>query len=139
MPFLRFLQTCRWVLLSLLLARPVQAQPDPITFGQLEAQYLSAASVAADTAASAVVLCTYGKMTIVREDAAKLQLRFDRITRIKILKKAGFDWAKVEMLLQHSKPGYTEQVTDLRGLTYSLATGKVTQNNLVAGSAFLEK
>lgn len=139
MPCLRFLRPALWVLLCLLLTRPAQAQPDPITFGQLEPQYLTAAPFAADTAAEAVVLCDYGKSTIVREDAQKLQLRFDRVTRIKILKKSGFDWAKVEVLLLHNTPGYTEQVTELRGLTYNLVAGKVTQDKLVPTSAFLEK
>jgi len=139
LPRLRFLQTAFWVLLCLLLTRPAQSQPDPITFGQLEPQYLTAAPFAADTAAEAVVLCDYGKSTIVREDAEKLQLRFDRVTRIKILKKSGFDWAKVEVLLRHNTPGYAEQVTELRGLTYNLVAGKVTQDKLVASSAFLEK
>jgi hypothetical protein len=126
-------------LLVLLLSTAAQAQPDPITFGQLEPQYLTAAPFAADTAAEAVVLCDYGKTTIVRDDAAKVQLRFDRITRIKILKKSGFDWAKVEVLLLHASPGLNEQVTELRGLTYNLVAGKVTQDKLVPASAFLEK
>ncbi|MDO7874093.1 DUF3857 domain-containing protein [Hymenobacter sp. ASUV-10] len=139
MPCLRFFQTALWVLFSFFLAHPTQAQPDPITFGQLEPQYLTAAPFAADTAAAAVILCNYGKSSIVREDAQKVQLRFDRITRIKILKKAGFDWAKVEVLLRHGMPGQTEQVTELRGLTYNLVAGKVTQDKLVASSAFLEK
>lgn len=128
-------------LFLLLLACPGQAQnqPGPITFGQLDPQYLTAAPFAADTAAAAVVLCDYGQSTIIREDATKVQLRFDRVTRIKILKKSGLDWAKEEVLLLHANPGYTEQVSELRGLTYNLADGKVVQDKLVPTSAFLEK
>jgi hypothetical protein len=40
-----------WMSILLLISGHAQAQPDPITFGQLEAQYLTAAPFVADTAA----------------------------------------------------------------------------------------
>jgi hypothetical protein len=127
----------RWVLLLLVLVSGfiAQAQPEPIKFGQLDPQLLTAAPFAADSAAEAVVLCDYGTATIVGGD----QVRFDRITRIKILKKLGFDWAKVEVLLHHDLANNTEQLSNLRGVTYNLVNGQLTQDALAATGIFVDK
>jgi hypothetical protein len=126
-------------LLLLAAGRPALAQSEPIKLGQLDPQYLSAAPFAADSAAAAVVLCDFGKTTIVSEGADRSQLRFDRTTRIKILKKSGFDWARVEVLLRHEHPGYTERIIELKGFTYNLVNHQVVQQPLTAEGVFTEK
>ncbi|MCI1188844.1 DUF3857 domain-containing protein [Hymenobacter sp. DH14] len=123
--------------------RPVRAQTaakfpaDPIKFGQVEAQDLTAAPFVADSAAAAVVLCDYGRSQM-KGHGSGLQVIFERITRIKILKKAGFDEASVEIPLYHREEN-SEKVSNLRGLTYNLVNGKVEKTRLETSGVFLEK
>ena len=129
----QWLLTVLWV--WLLVTGTVRAQNEPIKFGQIDARDLTAAPFAADSGAAAVVLCDFGKASLVSDG----QLRFDRVTRIKILKKAGLDWGNVELRLRHELPGYTERVENVEGSTYNLLDGKVVQSPLAKGSTMLLK
>ena len=120
---------------SFFAASAVQAQPEPIKFGQIDAKDLTAAPFAGDSTAAAVVLCDYGSTSI----ASSTQLRFERVTRIKILKKAGLKWGTVEVRLRHDYPGYTEQLTNLQGFTYNLVNGAVVRELLTKAAAVLTK
>ncbi|MGY3089713.1 hypothetical protein ACVWYF_002761 [Hymenobacter sp. UYAg731] len=114
-----------------------QAQPEPITFGKIDPRDLTAAPFAADSAA-AVILCDYGSASIATDVAATRKVRFTRTTRIKILTKAGLEWANGQLLLHHEQPGYTEQLTSLRGFTYNLVDGQVKQEPLAAAGIFTD-
>ena len=114
------------------------AQAAPIKFGQLDPKDLTAAPFAGDSAAAAVVLCDYGtsRFEYLNND---FKLISDRTTRIKILKKAGFDAATVKVPLYHQGES-TEKVTGLRGLTTNLVDGKAVKTKLDLGSsAFTEE
>lgn len=115
-------------------AGAARAQPEPIKFGQVAPADLTAAPFAADSAAAAVVLCDYGSTSI-----PGTELRFDRVTRIKILKPAGLEWANVAVALYHDRPGYTERLTNLQGFTYNLVNGKAEQSALAPASSLLLK
>lgn len=127
------------VALSLLLgATRAHAQAAPIKFGQLDPQDLTAAPFAGDSAASAVVLCDYG-VTGVQFIQNEFKLVSERTTRIKILKKAGYDLAKVEVPLYH-RVKETEKITGLKGMTYNLVDGKVVKTKLdPSTNAFTEE
>ena len=71
-----------------------QAQPEPIKFGKPDPKDFTAAPFVGDSAAAAVVLCDYGT-TSFQFNSNDFQLVSERITRIKILKKAGYDAATV--------------------------------------------
>lgn len=127
-------------LLSLALcAATVHAQPDPLKFGQLEAKYLTAAPFVADSAAPAVVLCDYGQARIGANLNERQRVRFTRTTRIKILSKAGLEWANVEVLLRHESPGYAEQLLNLRGFTHNLVNGQPVREPLATAGIFTDK
>jgi hypothetical protein len=133
---LRHLRLMLLVLLGCFVATTAaQAQPEPLKFGQVDVKDLTAAPFAADSAAEAVVLCDYGTSSIVSAN----ELRFDRITRIKILKKSGFSWANVEVVLRHESLDYKEWLTNLKGFTYNLVNGKVEQTPLADASSLLLK
>ena len=126
------------LLLSALLASAtVQAQPEPIKFGQLDPADLTAAPFVADSAAAAVVLCDYGRSHL-KGQGADFQVVFERVTRLKILKKAGYDEATVEIPLYH-RDGNQEKVSRLRGFTYNLVNGMVEKTKLEPGGAFIEQ
>lgn len=118
-------------------AAQAQVPPDPIKFGQPEAKDFKPESFAADSAAGAVVLCDYGRsrLTGYRDG---FRVVFERVTRVKILKKSGYDAATVEIPLYH-RGGDQEQITNLRGFTYHLVNGQVQKTKLETSGVFLEK
>ena len=129
-------------LLLTLAARAGAAQsptpPPPLRLGQPEATDFEAASFVADSGAVAVVLCDYGTARF-GSTAGEMTIISDRITRIKILKKAGYDYATVEVPLYHRDQD-AERLSNLRGFTYVRgADGKITKTKLEASAAFEEK
>jgi len=120
-----------------LAARAGQAQPEPLKFGQVDAKDLTAAPFVGDSAAAAVVLCDYGRSHL-KGQGASFQVVFERVTRIKILRKAGYDEAAVDIPLYH-RDGNQEKVSNLRGFTYNLVNGQVVKTKLEATGTFLEK
>ncbi|ALW83652.1 hypothetical protein AUC43_00140 [Hymenobacter sedentarius] len=123
-------------LAALLSAFAAQAQPEPIKFGKPDPKDLTAAPFVGDSAAAAVVLCDYGTTTIqyINND---FQLVSERITRIKILKKAGYEVATVQVPLFHRNSS-EEKITGLRGFTYNLVNGQVQKSKLESSNVFTE-
>jgi len=122
----------------LLTTTGARAQNAPLKFGQVDPKDLTAAPFAGDSAASAVVLCDYGT-TRFEYTNNDFKLVSERTTRIKILKKAGYEAATVKVPLYHQGEN-TEKVSSLRGLTTNLVDGKVVKTKLDLGSsAFTEE
>ncbi|MBO2009616.1 DUF3857 domain-containing protein [Hymenobacter negativus] len=121
----------------LLVARAAQAQPEPIKYGVVAATDLTAAPFAADSGAAAVVLCDFGRSRL-RGQGSGFQVVFERVTRIKILKKAGYNEATIEIPLYHHDNDQ-EKITNLRGITYNLVGGQLEKTKLEASGAFIEK
>lgn len=119
-----------------------QAPPAPvkavkIKFGQPEPADFSAKSFVADSAAPGVVLYDYGS-TRFRLNGASFQLESDRVTRIKILKKAGYDLATIEIPLYHRNQD-EEKLMGLRGFTYNEVGGKIEKVKLDTDKGFTEE
>jgi hypothetical protein len=122
---------------TLLAQAPAPVKVVKIKFGQPEPADFSAKSFVADSAAPAVVLYDYGS-TRFRLKGASFQLESDRVTRIKILKKAGYDLATIEVPLYH-RDGSEEKIVSLRGFTYNEVGGKVEKVKLEIDKAFVEE
>ena len=131
---------------ALLLTLPgglhAQAQPDAakvvkIKFGQPDPADFSPKSFVADSAASGVVLYDYGSARF-RLKGASFQLESDRVTRIKILKKAGYELATIEVPLYH-RDQEEEKLVSLRGFTYNEVNGKVEKVKLEVDKGFTEE
>ncbi|OWP63648.1 hypothetical protein CDA63_07600 [Hymenobacter amundsenii] len=114
-----------------------RAQTAPIKFGKIDEADLTSQNFGADSAAAAVVLCDYG---ISRFDYAEKGFRvlFERTTRVKILKKSGYDYATVRVPLYH-KEGREEKITSLKGFTYNLVNGQVVKEKLDSDAIFKEE
>ena len=119
-------------LAALFSASVAQAQPAPIKFGKIDERDLTAAPFAQDSAA-AVVLCDYG---VAHVDIVNghLESVLERTTRIKILKKSGYEWATVEIPLIG-----TGQRLTFKGFTYNLTGGSVEQVKLENDGKFVEE
>ncbi len=110
----------------------------PLHFGQPEAKEFEAQNFVGDSGAVAVVLCDYGTARF-GSTAGELAIIHERTTRIKILKKAGYDYATVEVPLYHSDSN-SEKLSNLRGFTYVRgADGKLGKTKLEASNSFEEK
>ena len=115
-----------------------QAAPLPLRFGQPEPADFEAGSFAADSGAAAVVLCDFGQARLASA-AGQLVIVLERTTRIKILKKAGYAYATVEVPLYHEGDN-SERLSNLRGFTYVRGTdGQLLKTKLEASGTFEEK
>ncbi len=122
---------------SLLGALAAQAQTEPIKFGKPDPKDLTAEPFVGDSAAAAVVLCDFGT-TNFQYVSNTFKLVSERTTRIKILKKAGYDVATVTVPLFHRNGG-EEKLTSLRGFTYNLVDGKVVKSKMEGANTFVEE
>ncbi|WP_035564202.1 DUF3857 domain-containing protein [Hymenobacter sp. IS2118] len=131
---LRYPSLLAAILLSALAA---QAQTEPIKFGKPDPKDLTAAPFVGDSAAAAVVLCDFGTTSFQYVNNS-FKLVSERTTRIKILKKAGYDVATVTVPLFHRNGG-DEKLSSLRGFTYNLVDGKVVKSKLETANTFVEE
>lgn len=110
----------------------------PIKFGEIPMEDLKMVSYAKDTSAAAVILTDYGQSSLVYNQSQGFTLLFERITRIKILRKEGLDWATFSIPLY--KDGSTdEKLSGLKGVTYNLENNKIVETKLKNDAVFREK
>ena len=121
---------------ALIPALAAHAQTEPIKFGKPDPKDFTSAPFVGDSAAAAVVLCDYGN-TSFRLNGSSFQLVTNRTTRIKILRKAGYDAATVEVPLYHRGTD-EEKLAGLRGTTYNLVNGQVVRTKLDGSNTFTE-
>ncbi|UYZ57485.1 DUF3858 domain-containing protein [Hymenobacter latericus] len=115
----------------------LSAQDDPIKFGKIEATAFEASQYKGSKEASAIVLCDFGTSRIVgAQDGFKVV--FDRVTRVLVLNKAGYEQATVAVPLYHHE-GNKEELLNLRGFTYNLAGDKIEKLKLDGKATFEEK
>jgi hypothetical protein len=132
-----------FLLLGMPVAQAQQASPaavvKPVTikFGQPAPADFEAKNFVGDSAASAVVLYDFGS-THFQLNGLRFQLESERVTRIKILKKSGYDEATIEVPLYHQGQS-EEKLTGLRGFTYNEVGGKIEKVKLEASTTFAEE
>lgn len=95
------------------------ASKPPIRFGKPSMKDLQKKVYKIDTTASAIILCNYGTF-----DPDKLE--FDRIIRVKILKKDGEKWGNWTFRSMSQ--------ADIRGKTFNLVNGKIVADRLSSKS-----
>ncbi|MFD1871910.1 DUF3857 domain-containing protein [Hymenobacter bucti] len=117
-------------------AQQVPVKPVVIKFGQPAPEDFVAKNFVGDSAASAVVLYDNGVARF-RLNGLSFQLETERTTRIKILKKAGYDYATVEVPLYH-RDSDEEKLTALKGFTYNEVGGKIEKTKLESSNMFSE-
>ncbi|QHT69767.1 DUF3857 and transglutaminase domain-containing protein [Rhodocytophaga rosea] len=114
-------------------------QPDPVKFGKVELKDLQMKHYAKDTGAAAVVLCDFGNSYFRYSNEEGFQVYFERITRIKILKKSGYDWADGKIPFYRVSNSSEEEISNLKGFTYNLNGNEIVKDKLTKESVFEEK
>jgi hypothetical protein len=109
------------------------AQPEPLKFGKLDLKDFNAKPLPADSAAEAVVLAEFGRASVIANAADNFQSELEVVVRIKIQKKAGFDWATVQVPLYGHQRLY-----NLKGYTYNLLNGQLVKSKLEDDNKFTE-
>ncbi len=117
----------------------ITAQDASIKYGKIDIADLQMKVYPKDTSAEAVVLGDVGSAYFVYMDGEGFQVVYERLRRVKILKKSGYDWATVKVDLYNSKSKTNkEDLYDLRGVTYNLENGQMVKDKLEKESIFLE-
>lgn len=127
------------LIFGLFLAIPMFAfaQKPPVKFGDVSVDEVKMTVYDKDTSANAVVLADYGESTISYFQNVGFKLVFDRITRIKILKKDGLEWADFEIPLYKNESD-AEKASNIKGATYNLENGKLVETKLKSDGIFKE-
>jgi hypothetical protein len=114
------------------------AQKPPIKFGKVDMELLKMTEYPNDTNAAAVILCDYGRTYFEYVEEKGFQMHFDRVVRVKVLGKEGYDWADWAIPLW--KDGsQQEKVKHLKAITFNLEDGKIIKDKLDNGGKFTEE
>ena len=129
------------VILALTSQTLIAQKKDPIKFGDVPIEDLKMVTYANDTSASAVILTDFGQSSLVYNTSqGEFTLLFERITRIKILKKDGLDWATFEIpLYKDGSTSMNEKLSSLKAVTYNLENNKVVETKMKSDAVFKEK
>lgn len=114
------------------------AQKAPIKFGDVPLEDLKMTSCSTDSSAAAVVLADFGTSQLRYDQNKGFQLLFERIRRVKILKKDGLEWANFSIPLYHDSND-DEKLSNLKAVTYNLENGKVIETKVKSESIIKEK
>lgn len=123
----------------LFLALHVQAQNPPIKFGDVSMDEVQMNGYPPDSSAVAVVLADYGESSIQYNQTQGFILLFERVTRTKILRKEGYDWANFEILLYTGSQEYREKLSSLKVVTYNLVNSKIEESKASNSAIFQEE
>lgn len=113
------------------------AQKPPIKFGEVTKEELTMISYDKDSTAPAVILADFGRSAIIYRQNIGFTLDFERITRIKILKKDGQSWGDFTIPLYKST-AEDEKLSGLKAVTYNLENGKIVESKLKNDAVFRE-
>ncbi|TPE43728.1 DUF3857 domain-containing protein [Pontibacter mangrovi] len=125
-----------FVLAILLAGFSYRSVAQSFKFGKISEEELKMSTYDKDTSAAAVILSDYGYSRF--EYMGELKVVFERQVRIKILKKAGYDWANVVVPF-YQRGGDKERVSFIKGFTFNLENGKIQKDKLDGKSIFEEQ
>lgn len=114
------------------------AQKPPIKFGDVPLEQIQMKVYAKDSTAAAVVLTDYGESTIDYSADKGFFIKFDRIRRVKILTKDGYEWGNFTIPLYH-EGSKVEDLGSLKAVTYNLENGKVVETKMAKDAVFEEE
>ncbi|HYG01213.1 MAG TPA: transglutaminase domain-containing protein [Chryseosolibacter sp.] len=124
-------------ILFTLLPQFIFAQKDPFKFGDVSFDEVKMKVYDRDSSASAVVLFDFGTSQISYNQTTGFSLLFERKIRVKILTKDGLDQANFEIPV-YSSGGSEEKIYNIKGITFNLENGKITESKLKNDGIFKE-
>jgi len=110
----------------------------PVKFGKVTPDDFKVTAAAIDTSAEAVVIADFGNSWFDDNSKGGFDVNFKRSTRLRILKRTGFDAATIKIPLYVGTTS-AEKVIGLKASTYTLEDGKVVETKLDSKSIFTDK
>ncbi len=117
---------------------PVLAQKIPGEFGIITKDELALTRYDKDPLAEAVVLFDAGE-SVFFDTNDGYDIRFTRTKRIKILNRAGIDFAEISIPFYVDGFGATEKITSIVAYTYNMEDGRLFKKALDPGKVYEEK
>lgn len=114
------------------------AQPEGVKFGKIPKEELQMSSYESDPEAVAVVLYDVGSTHFNFNKESGFQTIYERETRIKILRKEGYEFANVSIPFYVSSRG-DEVVSGIKASTYNLENGKEDEIKMEKKAIFEEQ
>src|ERR1700722_18149017 len=108
-------------------------------FGKITPADFNLAAAKFDSGANAVIIADVGSTTFEGNNKGYFTLVFTRFMRVKIMNKNGFDIGNRHIFLYHNSDGDAEKISSLKGSTFNLENGMVTETKLDEKSVFSEK
>jgi len=108
-------------------------------FGKITASDFNLPVAKFDSGANAVIIADIGNTSFEGNNRGSFTLIFTRFMRVKIMNKNGFDIGSFKIGLYHDANGNIEKLTVLKGSTFNLENGLVTETKLDENSVFTEK
>lgn len=116
-----------------------QEQEEVREFGKIENSDFEIEAPEEDPDAEAIIIFDIGETRFIHSRDKGLDIKFERVTRIKILKESGLDWANVNVPLYYESYYESENMRKLEGRTYTLENGAIMTTKLDENSVFEEK
>ncbi len=110
-----------------------------IKFGKITAADFNLSASTFDSGAHAVILADIGTVRFEGNNAGFFTLIFTHYMRVKIVTKNGFEIGSQEIPLFHNTQGEVEKLFAVKGSTYNLENGLITETKLDEKSIFTEK
>lgn len=116
-----------------------QAQTIPVSgkFGSISKEELEMTTYAPDTSAAAVILYTKRTVSIAFDTGSTIKRKDTRLVRYKVLKDSGKECGDFHLLC-YSDHG-VEYISDIKGASYNLESGKTVVSKLNKKQIFTEK
>lgn len=124
---------------TVILCASAFAQKHPIKFGDIPMEDMKMTIYPLDSGAEAVVLADFGISSLIYNRTSGFQLLFERIRRIKILKKEGLAFAEFMIPLWSDNGANAEKLSSLKVVTYNLENGKIVETKSKGDALFKEK
>jgi hypothetical protein len=110
----------------------------PVKFGKVTPDDFKVTAAGLDSSADAMVLADFGTSTFDGNSRGGFDLTFKRSTRLRILKRTGFDAATIKIPIYIGTQN-SERIVGLKASTYTLEDGKVVETKLDSKSIFTDK
>ena len=142
---LLFLLICTVILQLSLSAQKKKAdkareeEKSDIKFGKITSADFDLTAEKYDSGASAVVIADIGDTHFEGNSRGDFSMIFTRFMRVKIINKNGFDIADNRIRLYNDMEGNIEKISNLRGSTFNMENGQVTETKLDDKQVFTEQ
>ncbi len=108
-------------------------------FGKITAADFNLSAEKFDSGANALIIYDVGSTSFEGNNKGNFSLVFTHFIRIKIVNKNGFDIGNREISLYHNNVGEREKLISLKGSTFNMENGVISETKLDEKSVFDEK